>query len=112
MRLSIIILCSFLIGSLHAQLEYKVIKVNGSIVYVRTGSSMAQGDVFGENEDLDFATPNSRAAVINPVKGRFILTPGSYNLNFHVLVNKNEFIFRINIEQQSGLLNHKENQND
>jgi thiamine kinase-like enzyme len=28
---------------------------------------------------------------------------GSYNLNFHVRVNQKEFIFRINIEQQSGL---------
>jgi len=36
------------------------------------------------------------------------MTPGSYNLNFHVLVNKKEFIFRINIEQQSGLLNQVE----
>jgi len=36
------------------------------------------------------------------------MTPGSYNLNFHVKVNKKEFIFRINIEQQSGLLNQVE----
>ena len=38
------------------------------------------------------------------------MTPGSYNLNFHVQVNKKEFIFRINIEQQSGLLNQVENE--
>jgi thiamine kinase-like enzyme len=31
------------------------------------------------------------------------MTPGAYNLNFHVSVGKNDFIFRINIEQQSGL---------
>jgi glutathione S-transferase len=36
------------------------------------------------------------------------LTPGSYNLNLHVKVNMKEFIFRINIEQQSGLLNQIE----
>jgi len=36
------------------------------------------------------------------------MTPGSYNLNFHVKVDKKEFIFRINIEQQSGLLNQVE----
>ena len=29
------------------------------------------------------------------------MTPGSYNLNFHVKVDKKEFIFRINIEQQT-----------
>ena len=33
---------------------------------------------------------------------------GAYNLNFHVRVNKKEFIFRINIEQQSGLNNQIE----
>jgi hypothetical protein len=57
--------------------NYKVIKVNGSIEYVRTGSKMALGDVFAEDENLSFGTPNARAAVINPQKGRFILTPGS-----------------------------------
>ena len=33
------------------------------------------------------------------------MTPGSYNLNFHVRINRKEFIFRINVEQQSGLAN-------
>jgi thiamine kinase-like enzyme len=33
------------------------------------------------------------------------MLPGSYNLNFHVRVHKKEFIFRINIEPQSGLPN-------
>jgi len=31
------------------------------------------------------------------------MTPGSYNLNFHISVENKEFIFRVNIEQQSGL---------
>ncbi len=31
------------------------------------------------------------------------MTPGAYNLNFHISVDNKEFIFRINIEQQSGL---------
>ncbi len=31
------------------------------------------------------------------------MTPGAYNLNFHVWVDNKEFIFRVNIEQQSGL---------
>ena len=31
------------------------------------------------------------------------MTPGSYNLNFHLSVDIKEFIFRINIDQQSGL---------
>ena len=57
------------------QVTYKVIKVNGSIVYVSSGDAMSQGDVFPENEHLSFRTPASRAAVINPEKGRFILQP-------------------------------------
>lgn len=36
------------------------------------------------------------------------MTSGAYNLNFHVRVNQKEFIFRINIEQQSGLSNQIE----
>ena len=36
------------------------------------------------------------------------MTPGAYNLNFHVRVNQREFVFRINIEQQSGLSNQVE----
>jgi thiamine kinase-like enzyme len=36
------------------------------------------------------------------------MTPGSYNLNYHVKVDKKEFIFRINIEPQSGLANQIE----
>ena len=31
------------------------------------------------------------------------MTPGSYNLNFHISVETKDFIFRVNIDQQSGL---------
>ncbi len=36
------------------------------------------------------------------------MTPGAYNLNYHVRVNDRKFIFRVNIEQQSGLPNQIE----
>ncbi len=36
------------------------------------------------------------------------MTPGAYNFNFHVRVDDREFMFRINIEQQSGLSNQVE----
>jgi len=68
----------FLALPVFSQVNYRVIKVNGSIIYVRTGNSMAQGDVFTEDEDLSFQSPNSRAAVINPSAGRFILAPDNY----------------------------------
>ena len=31
------------------------------------------------------------------------MTPGAYNLNFLISVDNKKFIFRVNIEQQSGL---------
>lgn len=65
--------------NLLSQDNYRVIKVNGQIIYVTSGNSMAQGDVFAEDENLSFQTQNSRAAVINPNSGRFILTPENYD---------------------------------
>jgi thiamine kinase-like enzyme len=38
------------------------------------------------------------------------MTPGSYNLNFHVRVDRKDFIFRVNIDQQSGLSNQIEHE--
>jgi len=78
MKTFILILTTFILGfNLQAQTNYKVIKVNGNIQYVRTGNQMSLGDEFADNEDLTFGTPGSRAAVINPERGRFILTPQS-----------------------------------
>ncbi len=80
MKKAAIILASFILAcNLQAQSSFKVIKVNGNIQYVRTGSQMELGDVFAEDEALSFESPGSRAAVINPEKGRFILTSGSAN---------------------------------
>ena len=38
------------------------------------------------------------------------MTPGSYNLNYHVKVDQKDFIFRVNIDQQSGLSNQIEHE--
>lgn len=54
--------------------KYKVIKVSGKIEFKESGNLMKQGDVFTAKTELDFKTPESRAAVISPGKGRFILT--------------------------------------
>lgn len=78
MKRAAILLAAFILAcNIQAQTNYKVIKVNGTIQYVRTGSQMTLGDIFADNENLNFESPNSRAAVINPEKGRFILTPRS-----------------------------------
>jgi len=36
------------------------------------------------------------------------MTPGAYNLNYHVLIDDKKFIFRVNIQPQSGLSNQIE----
>jgi len=90
--------------TLFSQINYRVIKVNGNILYVRTGNSMAQGDEFSEDEDLSFQTPNSRAAVINPNLGRFILTPDNYN---DLESAKSNFLPAMsNLSTRGGILNN------
>ena len=58
----------------YAQDNFTVIKVTGNIVIERTGSSLGIGTSFAQNENLLFKIPDSRAAVINPQRGRFLLT--------------------------------------
>jgi len=94
--------------SIQAQTSsYKVIKVNGSIQYVSTGSKMVLGDEFAETENLTFGSPSARAAVINPGKGRFILTPESAG---KLSGAKSNFLpARSNISTRGGALNSLEN---
>lgn len=54
--------------------KYKVIKVNGQIIIKRSGKSLSTGDELLSSTPLDFKTTDSRAAVISPSKGRFVLT--------------------------------------
>lgn len=53
---------------------FTVIKVSGNIIIERTGSSLGIGTSFAQTENLLFKIPESRAAVINPERGRFLLT--------------------------------------
>jgi hypothetical protein len=54
--------------------QYKVIKVDGQIVFQKTNTDMKQGDVFMPGTALNFKTTQSRAAVISNIKGRFVLS--------------------------------------
>lgn len=54
--------------------KYKVIKVDGKIVFEQTREDMKKGDVFLSGMTLSFQTPQSRAAVISSLKGRFVLS--------------------------------------
>ena len=60
--------------SIQAQVNYKVIKVSGEIEIIKTGQDLESGVIFEESEKLDFKTKASRATVINPKKGRMILS--------------------------------------
>ena len=82
MKSTIVILFCFLILSFNSfgQENYKVIKVNGTIVLKTKGVSLETGTVFNEKEDLLFRTDDASAAVINPQKGRLIITSKNHNL--------------------------------
>lgn len=54
--------------------KYKVIRVDGRIVFQRTDAAMKKGDIFLSGTALSFLTPQSRAAVISGIKGRFVLS--------------------------------------
>jgi hypothetical protein len=69
----------FLVNPANAQDFFTVIKVSGNIVIERTGSSLGIGTSFPQNENLLFKIPESRAAVINPRIGRFLITSENVN---------------------------------
>jgi len=76
MRKVILFLLSFVffVSEANAQDYFTVIKVSGNIVIERTGYPLGTGTSFARNENLLFRIPESRAAVINPELGRFLLT--------------------------------------
>jgi hypothetical protein len=75
------VLCLLFAGlSASGQENFKVIKVNGTIVLKTKGVSLETGTVFSEKEDLLFRSDDANAAVINPQRGRIIITSKSHNL--------------------------------
>jgi len=79
---TILLLLVFLLPGLNlfSQENFKVIKVNGTIVIKAKGISLETGTVFAENEDLLFRSEDATAAVINSQKGRMILTNANHDL--------------------------------
>ncbi len=69
---------AFCIPASWGQDIFTVIKVSGNIVIERTGTPLGTGTSFAQNENLLFKVPDSRAAVINPKRGRFILTSQNF----------------------------------
>ena len=70
----VFLLLVFCVRITYAQDTFTVIKVSGNIIIERTGSQLGIGTSFSQNENLVFKVPDSRAAVINPQRGRFLLT--------------------------------------
>ena len=78
-----ILVLLFVIGlaNLYAQ-DYRVIKVDGSILYKKNDNPLIKGNQFTDGEEFLFKTNSSRAAVIRPGKGRFILKPDNSDLAY------------------------------
>jgi hypothetical protein len=60
-----------------AQNDYTVIRVTGNILMKLSGKALSQGSNFSDKDEFVFKTDDSRAAVIHPSKGRFILSPSA-----------------------------------
>lgn len=98
-------LMSLLICStpLYSQNDFTVIKVYGNILNKKANKDLNQGDHFGEKDVLIFKTYESKAAVINPEKGRFIITPPADNN----LTAQASFVPAMgNISSRAGLINN------
>lgn len=54
--------------------EYKVVTVQGRIIYEETGKDMMRGDNYITGTALNFTTSTARAAVVNDINGRFVLS--------------------------------------
>jgi len=78
--------------------NYKVIKVNGKILFVKSGADLKRGDEFAMGTPLDFVTTTSRAAVISQSvryvlqansKGKVKILPATSNVTSRsgVLIN-------------------------
>lgn len=54
--------------------EYKVLTVQGRIVFEQTGKDMERGDLYVTGTPLNFISATSRAAIINEINGRYVLS--------------------------------------
>ena len=76
--------------------EYKVLTVQGRIVFEQSGKEMQRGDVYVAGTPLDFTTTTSRAAIINDVNGRFVLSASKGKLRILPAAN--------NVSSRSGAI--------
>lgn len=62
------------------QADFKVIRVNGTILIKTRGISLETGTTFNEKEDLLFRSEDATAAVINSQRGRLVITSKNHDL--------------------------------
>jgi hypothetical protein len=89
------------IAPANGQNDFKVIKVNGSILIRTRGISLETGTVFSEKEDLLFRSEDATAAVINSQKGRLIITAKNHDL---AAASSNYLPSMYNISSRAGLI--------
>jgi hypothetical protein len=101
-----LIFLSTVIGPAFSQDNFKVIKVNGTILLKAKGISLETGTVFSEKEDLLFRSEDATAAVINSQRGRMVLTNKNHDLS---AASSNYLPSMYNISSRSGsLLNNSD----
>jgi hypothetical protein len=89
------------IGPLLSQTDFKVIKVNGSILLKTRGVSLETGTVFSEKEDLLFRSEDATAAVINSQRGRLVISNKNHDLSS---AKSNYLPSMYNISSRGGLI--------
>jgi hypothetical protein len=83
------------------QEDFKVIKVNGTILLKTRGVSLETGTVFSAKEDLLFRSDDAAAAVINSQKGRVVITSKNHDLSS---ARSNYLPSMYNISSRGGLM--------
>jgi hypothetical protein len=84
-----------------SQDDFKVIKVNGSILLKTRGVSLETGTVFSGKDVLLFKSEDATAAVINSQKGRLVLTNKNHDL---ATAKSNSLPSMYNISSRGGSL--------
>jgi hypothetical protein len=70
-----------IINPAFSQDDFKVIKVNGTIMLRSKGVSLETGTVFSQKDDLLFRSEDATAAVINSQRGRMVITSKNHDLS-------------------------------
>ncbi len=89
------------IGPALGQVDFRVIKVNGSILLKTRGVSLETGTVFSDKEDLLFRSEDATAAVINSQRGRLVISNKNHDLSS---AKSNYMPSMYNISSRGGLI--------